>query len=269
MQDILGNIEANNFPAAFEKNMIAFWSAYGRAKNCHLHSEKNLVWFYTRIAFPLFNGVIFANTNEAEAQFVIDKLQSKINAQGSPALWWIGPRTMPRNISTLLEKHGLNSAGEVPAMAMELSLLPKEPQPIARFSLRKVDSAEMQSLWARIAATGTGFPDQAIDQMTQLEKTITDPQYQSQQRYIGYLEDVPVATSALVLDAGVAGIYAVATLPEARQKGIGRMMTMMPLLEARDMGYRIGILQSSPAGYSVYQKLGFQELWKYSLYLQS
>ena len=269
MRDILGDIKTDNFPAAFEKNMVAFWSPYGRANDCYLHNDKNLVWFYTGIAFPLFNGVIFANTNEEEVQTVIGKLQSKIKAQAAPALWWIGPRTLPRNISTLLEKHGLNPAGEVPAMVMELSLLPKEPEHTARFSLRKVDSAEMQSLWARIAATGTGFPDQAIDQVTQLVKTITDPQYQSQHRYIGYLEDVPVATSALVLDAGVAGIYAVATLPEARQKGIGRMMTIMPLLEAREMGYRLGVLQSSSAGYSVYQKLGFQELWKYSLYLQS
>lgn len=268
MQNVVTELTADEFPTAFESNMIAFWSPYGRAKNCHLHSEKNLMWFYTGIPFPLFNGVIFSNSNENETALLIDELNERIKAQGAPAFWWIGPRTMPRNISTLLEQHGLNPAGEVPGMAMKLSLLPRQPEPITHFTLRKVNNPDMQALWGRIAATGTDFPDQAIDQMTRLEKTITDPQYQSQQRYIGYLEDVPVATSALVLDAGVAGIYAVATLPEARQKGIGRMMTMMPLLEAREMGYRLGVLQSSSAGYSVYQKLGFQELWKYSLYLQ-
>jgi ribosomal protein S18 acetylase RimI-like enzyme len=269
MQDILGDLTADDFPAAFEKNMVAFWSPYGRANDCYLHNDNNLVWLYTGIPFPLFNGVVFANTSEAEVHAVREKLAEKIKIQGAPALWWISPWTLPNNISTLLEQNGLTPAGEVPGMVMELSLLPREPEPIEHFSLRKVNSPELQALWAQIAATGTGFSEEAIEQMIKVESTITDPQYQSQQRYIGYLEDVPVATSALVLDAGVAGIYAVATLPEARQKGIGRMMTMMPLLEAREMGYRLGVLQSSSAGYSVYQKLGFQALWKYSLYLQS
>ena len=36
-------------------------------------------------------------------------------------------------------------------------------------------------------------------------------------------------------------------------------MTMAPLLDARAMGYRVGILHSSPLGLEVYRRLGFQE----------
>ena len=72
----------------------------------------------------------------------------------------------------------------------------------------------------------------------------------------------------MLLALGVAGLYNVATLPEARGKGIGAYMSFAPLLEAREDGYRIGILQASDMGRSVYERLGFQDrgrLISYSL----
>jgi len=59
---------------------------------------------------------------------------------------------------------------------------------------------------------------------------------------------------------GVAGIYNVATLPEARGKRIGSMITAAPLIDARERGYRISILHSTKMGYNVYRRLGYQEI---------
>ena len=68
----------------------------------------------------------------------------------------------------------------------------------------------------------------------------------------------PVAASSLVPGRGVAGVYCVATLPEARGRGLGTALTVLPLLEAREMGFHTGVLQSSDMGYPIYQKIGFR-----------
>lgn len=265
-------VEDTSSPAlltALESKMIAFWSAYGRANGSTLESTPNLVWFYTGIQSALFNGVLSARLKPNGVKATVDRLQGKIDEQGAPALWWIGPQAKPENLGSLLQQHDLQPAGEVPGMAVDLALLDNQPEMIPNFTIQKTSDAQMQTLWARIAGVGTGFPDVATDAMARLEATLTDPQYKAQQRYIGSLNGTPVATSALVLDSGVAGIYAVTTIPEARGKGIGTLMTLLPLLEARQLGYGVGVLQASAMGYSIYIRIGFKDVCKYRLYLQS
>ena len=269
MSNMIEDTSSDELLAALEFNMVAFWSAYGRATGSTLQVTASVVWFYTGIQVPLFNGVLSARLKPHDVKATFDSLQAKITERGAPALWWIGPQSKPDNIGSLLEQFGLQPAGEVPGMAFDLAMMGDRPETISDFTIEQVDGAERQALWARIVGAGTGFPDAAIDALVRIETTLSDPQYKAQQRYIGFLNGIPVATSALVLDSGVAGIYAVATLPEARHKGIGRLMTVVPLLEARQMGYRVGILQASSMVYRIYEKIGFRDVCKYRLYLQS
>ena len=269
MKTRIEGIASEELAPASEANMIGFWSAYGRANQCTLHATSELVWFYTGVPSPLFNGVMFAQLKPNEVKAAVDSLRARIRQQGAPAFWWIGPRSQPAHLGSLLEENGLHLAGEVPAMALELAGLAERVDLPPGFTIQKVTTKELQAAWARTSAVGAGFSDSATAALARIEASLDETQYQGQQRYLGLLDGVPVATSALTLDADVAGIYAVATVPAARGRGIGRAMTVIPLLEARQLGYRVGVLQSSDMGYPIYRKIGFQEIYRYRLYLQS
>jgi GNAT superfamily N-acetyltransferase len=86
------------------------------------------------------------------------------------------------------------------------------------------------------------------------------------QRYLGLIHGQPVAMSALFLAAGVAGIYEVLTLPHLRGQRVGGAMTRYPLQVARQLGYRIGVLEASPMGLPLYHHLGFHEHCQYLLF---
>ena len=78
--------------------------------------------------------------------------------------------------------------------------------------------------------------------------------------WIATLHGEPVAAASLFEGAGVAGVYNVATVPEARGRGIGRAVTATVLAEAVARGHRLAVLGSSDLGFPVYRRLGFTEV---------
>ena len=49
-------------------------------------------------------------------------------------------------------------------------------------------------------------------------------------------------------------------MPAARGRGIGGAITLRPLLDARDEGYRHAVLFSSAMGVHAYERIGFRLL---------
>jgi len=84
--------------------------------------------------------------------------------------------------------------------------------------------------------------------------------------YLGRLDGEPVATASLLLAGGIAGIYDVSTVPEARRRRIGTAMTLAALQAARAPGYEIAFLQPSSMGRPLYERIGFRQRCVCSVY---
>jgi ribosomal protein S18 acetylase RimI-like enzyme len=152
-------------------------------------------------------------------------------------------------------------------MAMDLYALDEHQSIPSKLIVQRVSDGEALKTWLRIMTVGSEIPEEGLKLLLDV---VTKKGYKpdpSVHYYLGLLDDRPVATSLLFLGGGVAGIYNVATLREVRRQGIGNALTVIPLLEARALGYRIGTLQSTAMGLNLYRRLGFREYCKFHAYI--
>ena len=143
-------------------------------------------------------------------------------------------------------------------MTVDLRRMNETIQPADGFEVREVMDEETLRIWANIFVNGYGLPfDWEALTFDLWIKFGFDFPFRG---YLGYLDGKPVSTSCIIFGGGAAGIYNVSTLPEARGKGLGAAITLKSLQDAREMGYRISVLQSSDMGFNIYKKLGFRHL---------
>jgi GNAT superfamily N-acetyltransferase len=266
MKDILKDLSTPNLITAIENNVFEMFTVFRQWPKAEVHEEATIKWSITDIPFPLFNSVMRAQLTPDTIDSSIQSIISQAKSRNVPLLWWTGPQTSPADLGKQLELRGFVSEGNMPGMAVDLAEL-KENLPMpADFHVQRVNDEPTLKLWCQITCVGFGLPDFVADAFYDFMSCV---EQEIMQAYLGWLADKPVATSLQFLAAGVSGIYNVATIPEARQQGIGAVMTAFPLREARATGYQVGILAASEMGVGVYRSLGFQEYCKIGQYVWS
>ena len=224
----------------------------------HFQNAKFTRW-YTPLPHPWFNGVLSASLPEEDDESFINETIRYFRAKEVNAFtWWMEPHLQRSDWEPAISKHGFGFSDDTPGMAVDLHEIDESLRAPAGFEIRSVDNEESLQIWVKVFVNGYGLPpvweSLAFDAWAPLGLDFP------LRNYLGYLNGKPVSTSTIFYGGGAAGIYCVATLPEARGQGIGAALTLKPLLDARETGYRIGVLQSSEMGFNVYKRLGFRHL---------
>ena len=195
---------------------------------------------------------------------------------GRPGFWWLDEDDTPADLSARLVARGVPFVVDIPGMAMELTAasLGDEQRRPAGLEIRPVLDPAASADFHEVLVQG--FPedfadDGVMDAMAAAAARVAaESNYREPgglpTRWIGASDGRPVTTTRLHTAAGVAGIYAVVTAADARRRGYGEAITRHVLRAARDAGFRIATLQSSPEGRGVYERIGFRELRRYRLH---
>ncbi|HLW00719.1 MAG TPA: GNAT family N-acetyltransferase [Ktedonobacterales bacterium] len=255
---------------AIEANFEAWWSYFRHAPQADVHDEPELLWTISGIPIKEYNGVARARFAPERTSEEIDqhitRIQAYFSAQQMGMQWIIGPSTRPTNLGERLEQHGFLSQGSAPGMAAQLERLPAKVAVPPRLEIIRVSNPSQLEEWAAVAGQAFGEPAEIQQARFAVHAAFGFAEDAPLQRYLARLDGQPVAMSELLLAAGVAGIYDVATARQARGQGIGAAITHAPLLAARARGYRIGALEASPMGEPVYRRLGFEEYCRFMAY---
>jgi GNAT superfamily N-acetyltransferase len=214
-------------------------------------------------AHPLGNTAVICDPSDL--QITKDAIGPLLDG-GFPASV-LYPQGVDADVARYVEALGFENHGAMPAMAVDIESLAATKLPPG-YDWARIGAGDDGRAWAKALALGYDIPHN-LALMFSPECLEADMAPGASTQFFAVLHDGRVvATSLLFLADGLAGIYSVATLAEERGKGLGAHATAEPLRAARRLGYRVGVLQSSPAGHSVYLGLGFEDLGSVPMFVR-
>lgn len=99
------------------------------------------------------------------------------------------------------------------------------------------------------------------------EKNIKNLDDTTQNFYIAYENEKPVGVTLCIYHKNIAGIYAVATMPEHRKMGVSTTLIQRAVDDAISNNMKTITLQTSTESYahSFYRNLGFENIFECSI----
>jgi ribosomal protein S18 acetylase RimI-like enzyme len=205
-------------------------------------------------------------TAEADVSAALDRLVS------APLLSvWIPPDPWPPNIGDWFLSRGFRAdrgEGEVPAMVSDLTNLP-EVAALPGVRISSVATRDEVDTANRVLADAFGAPPEVGQLFADLTADTVLNRDGPVWTLVALLDDRPVATGLGVVHDDALGIYSVATLPDARGRGLGRAVVRRLMEDGVARGARAAVLESSAMGRSVYEQLGFREAGRYRILIRN
>lgn len=167
-----------------------------------------------------------------------------------------------RRIRQTIEARGLRAISTPPGMYASRLLPPAHRLP--EIECCSAGDDRTSDAFAHITAANFDIPE-AIAQAVYRPERAWAGAYRG---FVGFVKGRPVSIVAVVAAADVLGVYSLSTLPEFRRRGYGEALLREALTRERARtGLEHIVLQSTDAGYSLYRRLGFRDVTRFSVWL--
>ncbi len=262
MSKIIDDLADPTLLEALASNFAEEMACFGRSlPGAELHEDPELAWFITGPSRP--NGVLQTHFAHTDRAYIDGRIRSTIDhfkaRQIESMGWRVTPTASPPDLATYLQAHGFKHRAATDCMVLEISHLHEDIPVLGGLVITEVENEEMMQVKRTIEQRGFGASAQVAQDYYDVYMHSGFGAGTPWHHYIAWLHGAPVAMSSLLLHAGLAGIYGVATVPEARRQGIGAAITLHTVHEAARLGYHIATLSPTEMSLAIYRRIGFKE----------
>jgi GNAT superfamily N-acetyltransferase len=229
-----------------------FSSPYSRVEN-----EPEFMRTTSDIPHPMCNYVCHSRFSAREVGARVDKMMDFFKSRKLPISWLVGPSCRPSNLAKVLVSRGFVLDVEVVGMTIDLRHF-NEDLPIPEsLAIKRVENDNDMRQYLKPLGEGFGFPEFVTSGWGRMDSSHGFGLKLPRVDYVAAMEGKPVSCTTLFKTRDAAGIYCVATVAEMRRKGAATALIITALREARDEGYRMGLLQAKTTAAGVYRRIGF------------
>lgn len=251
MNHTLDKQDKKSLLIVIEGNLDDFYIKCSNHSNFNSFESDKINWIQAKYAdWP--NCIFKADFENLNIETEINRVKNLIIEKKAPNGWTIGPLTKPSDLGIILEDYNFSNVYHQAGMTLSLRDLNIRDLESNELEIKTVNNERTLQQWADIVSIVFKIK---ID--IELLKYLL---FEKESRfYLGFYNREPVSALLLYLSSGVAGLHAVSTLPKYRNNGFGLTISSVALREAFSKGYKIGVLQASELGESVYRKIGFKK----------
>jgi ribosomal protein S18 acetylase RimI-like enzyme len=136
---------------------------------------------------------------------------------------------------------------------------PPQPSPLTgEIDVRAVSTAEQVLDYGAVVAEANDDPgERERAGLLFHDRTILAPHIAA---FVAYLDGAPAACAMTLVSHGVAGVFYVATVQNARRRGLGDALTRLATRAGFALGARAAWLGASEMGADLYRRIGFSDL---------
>jgi GNAT superfamily N-acetyltransferase len=238
-------------------NYLDAFAAFARGSGGKVEQFSGIICIRSPIDFLMFN-MAFVRDRAVINQEVLKQVQ-EFYREIQVEWCFTVPPDMTRLFEKVMKHVTISSWRRSPEMILprEHAKLRKLPTDLQVKPVRNVD--ELRT-WAHVASVGfeMGDPNYFGRMASQEGLASSGITY-----YVGWNSGRAVATSASYVSKGIAGVYAVSTVPEVRGRGYGEAMSAVAVQDGFSKGCTTSSLQASDMGFPVYFRMGFRRIFDY------
>lgn len=216
---------------------------------------------------PVISNAVFRRDDAAGPVELIARAGEFFGERGRGfSVWGRDGQDGDRDLFAAADAAGLQLVYAMPEMTLGAPV--ETPALPTGVELRRLTTNGQAEDYWRVAASSyasLGFPAEVFTGYTDHTGLLAG----NVAAFVAYLDGEPVGVAMTIVSEGVAGIYWVGTIEQARGRGLGRAVTAAATNAGFELGADLASLQASPMGKPIYEAMGYETIFEYRLLMSS